>query len=120
MMLSEHPSSRAVGPVPRERDWHSLLRAVLPYGVWTLADGREVLFDRSYTPTWQRRPGELATVVLDRDWWVPWTRQRYFFDDLTAPWRPGRDMGKHAARQRCQRAFDAFLAGRPVDPFLID
>lgn len=29
---------------------------MLPYGVWTCADGREVLFDRDYTPICQRTP----------------------------------------------------------------
>jgi hypothetical protein len=34
--------------------------AHLPYGIWICADGREVLFNRAYTPIWQRRPGQTA------------------------------------------------------------
>ena len=32
----------------------------MPYGKWTCADGREVLFDRNYTPMNERRPDEDA------------------------------------------------------------
>ena len=32
------------------------IRWMLPYGRWTCADGREVLFDRDYTPICQRTP----------------------------------------------------------------
>jgi hypothetical protein len=34
--------------------------ARLPYGIWICADGREVLFNRAYSPIWQRSPGQLA------------------------------------------------------------
>jgi hypothetical protein len=30
------------------------------YGKWRCADGREVLFNRGYTPIWQRYPGKPA------------------------------------------------------------
>ena len=33
------------------------------YGIWTLADGREVLFDRDYSPLYSRRPGEPAEIA---------------------------------------------------------
>src|SRR4051812_34435506 len=32
----------------------------LPFGKWTCADGREVLYNRDYVALWQRRPGEPA------------------------------------------------------------
>jgi hypothetical protein len=33
------------------------------YGIWTLADGREVLFDRGYSPLYSRRPGLPAEIA---------------------------------------------------------
>src|SRR5260221_14513443 len=57
----------------------------LPYGCWTCADGREVLFNRRYVPIYERRPGEPARVA-DHDEWVPWTEQRWLFTDRDAPW----------------------------------
>src|ERR1019366_697539 len=36
------------------------LRYRMPFGKWTCADGREVLFNRNYKPIWQRYPGQAA------------------------------------------------------------
>jgi hypothetical protein len=36
------------------------------YGIWDLADGREVLFDRGYSPLYIRRPGEAAEISEPR------------------------------------------------------
>jgi hypothetical protein len=33
------------------------------YGIWTLADGREMLFDRDYRPLYSRRRGEVAEIA---------------------------------------------------------
>jgi len=49
-------------PTPQKQD----ARHVDPrrvYGIWTLADGREVLFDRDYLPLYSRRPGEPAEIA---------------------------------------------------------
>ena len=54
----------------------------MPYGIWTCADGREVLFDRTYTPICERYPGQPA-VMADRDEWVHWGQQDWFYDDAT-------------------------------------
>jgi hypothetical protein len=35
----------------------------LPFGRWTLADGREVLFNSFEEPLWERRPGAEATAA---------------------------------------------------------
>lgn len=58
-----------------------------PYGKWTCASRREVLFNRSYWPIWQRVEGivtpndnlgeGVADIVADE----------FYFDDWTAPWR---------------------------------
>lgn len=62
------------------------LRHRLPYGKWTCADGREVLFNRDYKPIWQRRPGHAAEPA-DRQEWVPFERQEWYYQDGQQPWR---------------------------------
>jgi hypothetical protein len=54
----------------------------LPYGKWTCADGREVLFNRWYEPLWQRHPGS-PPEPADPMEWVRWIRQEWFYDDGT-------------------------------------
>jgi hypothetical protein len=43
----------------------------LPYGVWTLEDGSQVLFNRGYLPLWQSAlrtdPSSLATTRRGKD-----------------------------------------------------
>ncbi len=52
----------------------------LPYGKWTCADGREVLFNRFYEPIWQRYPGA-SPQCADPKEWVRWVNQEWFYDD---------------------------------------
>jgi hypothetical protein len=40
----------------------------LPYGVWTLHDGGQVLFNRDYEPLWCRRDGRVWPA--DRAAWI--------------------------------------------------
>jgi hypothetical protein len=48
----------------------------LPYGVWFLTDGAEVMFSREYCPLWKRHPsGEVKRMGYER---VPYVRQAYF------------------------------------------
>src|SRR5262245_49807512 len=54
-----------------------------PYGLWTCADGREVLFNRYYRPIYERYPGQIARIAHDE--WVPWKKQEHFFNDGNAP-----------------------------------
>jgi hypothetical protein len=63
-------------------EWHDRL----PYGKWVCADGREVLFNRSYWPILERRPGEPAKPARSGEW-VPWVEQHFFWDDYTHPGR---------------------------------
>jgi hypothetical protein len=62
-----------------------------PYGKWTCADGREVLFNRAYRPIWERQNG----VVKEANYgeWVPYVKSEYLFADDTSPWRQ-RSFGK--------------------------
>ena len=61
------------------------MRHILPYGMWTCADGRKVLFNRNYKPIWQDHPNGAAEVA-DINEWVPYIKQEYFFDDRNPPW----------------------------------
>jgi hypothetical protein len=56
----------------------------LPYGWWTLADGSEVLFSRTYTPLWHRDPSGVVTRA-DPSQWIHWVRQEWFHDDSNPP-----------------------------------
>src|SRR3954451_6861436 len=76
----------------------------LPYGAWTCADGREVLFNRFYEPIWQRRPDE-APSAADPHEWVAWSKQDYFYDDFV------RD------KQKTERG-KAVLAAWGIEPML--
>jgi hypothetical protein len=53
---------------------------LLPYGKWTCADGREVLFNRDYQAIWQRYPGRQACEA-DPFEWVEWLSAENYFDD---------------------------------------
>lgn len=76
---------------------HSV-RRTLPYGRWTCADGRQVLFNREYQPILQCREGFFSHC--DRNEWVgqssPIVKTEYFYDDLTSP---ARYLVKHLGRR---------------------
>jgi hypothetical protein len=57
---------------------------LLPYGMWTLADGTEVLFDRYYAAMWQRSPDNVVTKA-DMNLWYPWVKQDHFYNDGNSP-----------------------------------
>lgn len=59
----------------------------LPYGAWTCADGREVLFNRFYEPIWQRSPGAEPTEADPKER-VRFIAQRWFYTDHTKAKRP--------------------------------
>jgi hypothetical protein len=56
------------------------LRFWVPYGAWTEEDGATVLFSREYCPLWRIEAGG-APIRDDPDRWVPFTDQRWFFDE---------------------------------------
>ena len=53
-----------------------------PYGIWTCADGRQVIFNRRYKPMWQRLL-DGRVVLADPTEWVHWRQQDWFYDDGT-------------------------------------
>ena len=61
-------------------DWEFMV----PYGKWTCADGREVLFNRGYRPILERYPGRGAKAARSGEW-VEFVDQVWFFDDYTSP-----------------------------------
>lgn len=71
------------------------IRYRLPYGMWTCADGREVLFNREYRSLWQRYPGRPCREA-DPDEWVPEIRETKFYVEGKAPWQC------REARARCE------------------
>lgn len=85
-------------------------RWTLPYGMWTCADGREVLFNREYCPIWQRYPGKPAEKA-DSDEWVSWVKQQYLFDGREI-W--GRTKIQIKARAPLEQALTDFLAGAQI------
>ena len=54
----------------------------MPYGKWTCADGREVLFNRFYEPLWQRTVDGTITRA-DPNEWVTWEQEGWFYNDGT-------------------------------------
>jgi hypothetical protein len=93
----------------RRFDLSSLQRRELPYGVWTLADGGQVLFDRDYFPIWQRSAGAAVRVTAWR--WIHWVEQNHFFDDDNPPW------DDDATKKTCARVLADFVAGKPIDQY---
>jgi hypothetical protein len=57
-------------------------RAMRPYGIWTCADGRQILFNRDYVPILQRYPGQPCEPA-NPDEWVEFVEQRWFYKDGT-------------------------------------
>lgn len=56
--------------------------AMRPYGMWTCADGREVIFNRRYRPILERRPGQRVRAIAAHQW-VPWISQIWFYNEQT-------------------------------------
>jgi RecA-family ATPase len=56
-----------------------------PYGKWTCADGREVIFNRAYWPILERRPGEQAKPAHSGEWVESIVDDEQFWDDFDGP-----------------------------------
>ena len=92
LVVTRHCAGRSLVP----------LRLRLPYGQWTCDDGRAVLFNRNYTPIWQRRPGEQVQPADPKEWVKRIVRQEWFFDDCNPPWRNRKTL------QRCESILAAW------------
>lgn len=105
LRIGETMTERLAGWPPRDRN----LRQHLPYGKWTCANGREVLFNRAYGPIWQRVPlaaGGWLVKVADAQERVHFAKQEWFFDstDRRAPWN------NRKALRRCMEVLKEFGA----------
>jgi hypothetical protein len=98
----------------------------LPYGIWLCADRREVLFNRHYKPIWQRtrvspqliwqqkkiydgpRPQFTDVEIANKDEWVDWDVQGWFYSDDSSPSSFPREVPKIEA------VLSDFKAGRSV------
>lgn len=74
----------------------------LPYGRWTTADGREVLFNRGYEPLWERSPNFSARAANPQEWVEPIKKQEFFYNDGSHP------MYRHRVFVTCLRVLDEF------------
>lgn len=62
------------------------LRLYLPYGVWTLDDGSEVVFSRDYFPMWRISRDGNVERALPWIWVSSIQKQQYFWEDANTPW----------------------------------
>ena len=67
------------------KDKRAFMRHRLPYGMWTCADGREVLFNRNYKLIWERRPGQPVQLASLSER-VPFVKEEWFYKDGNTPW----------------------------------
>lgn len=72
-------------------------RWMLPYGCWTVQDGREILFDRRYCPILQRFNGGPA-MPADRSEWVDGIEATSWFYTGSTPEAACRAAGIEALR----------------------
>lgn len=58
----------------------------LPYGIWECKGKREVLFNRGYTPIWNRFNDGEALRCNPKEWVNDIINQSWFYDDTNSPW----------------------------------
>ncbi len=75
------------------------LKRSLPYGVWTCADGRQVLFNRGYKPLLQRKGG--VVLKADQEEWVSFVDQKWFYTDANPPWHSNHGPSKNSRLSPC-------------------
>ena len=65
-----------------------------PYGMWTTGSGRQLIFDRSYTPLWERLPDGTCRAADPYEWVENIVRDEFFFwnYELIFPYRSYREM----------------------------
>jgi hypothetical protein len=59
------------------------IRWRLPYGCWTCANGREVLYNREYSPICERWPGQPPRMANPKEWVADIVRHEWFYNDGT-------------------------------------
>lgn len=94
----------------RHTAYRDRLRANLPYGLWRLENGREILFNRAYQPIWERAP-EAPPKPADRNEWVQGAscaQVIFFYDDACVPYRDSN------TRKSCEEVLRQFQNGEQV------
>jgi hypothetical protein len=94
------------------------LRIGMPYGEWTCADGRRVLFNRLYEPILERIGDDVrpATNYGNNVELVQYVSQHTFFNDSNPPWRSDETL------QRCRKILEEWgvkekAEVKPVETF---
>jgi hypothetical protein len=78
---------------------------VLPYGRYIASDGREILFNRSYRPIWERLPDGIVQRANSNEW-VDWVAQGWF--------GCGSMRYEKSAREAYRKVLRDFLDGKPL------
>ena len=122
-LINDVPTVTVGGPVGRTNpksvslNWQlssgQEARRWLPYGIYILADGSEVLFNRDYCPLWQRPSTRSSPEEADHGAVIPYVERRWFFKGAF----PGSTLD-HKLRRECERAALVILDGWGVkEPF---
>ena len=62
----------------------TFIRYQLPYGCWSTASGREILFDRGYSPICERQDGGASQLADPTEWVQDIVKQDWFYKNGTA------------------------------------
>jgi hypothetical protein len=92
-------------------------RQLCPYGKWSCADGREVLFNRYYEPLYERAADGTVTsfIRVGKVTWIEYVNQQWFFNDSDAPVSYGRGISTEKWRPALERV-NAALATFGLPP----
>jgi len=78
---------------------------VLPYGRWIAGDGRVVIFNRHYTPIWERLPNGTVQRANPHEW-IRWVSQGWF--------GLGSMRYEKSAREAYRKVLRDFFDGKPL------
>jgi hypothetical protein len=114
-------SQRIIGTTVEE----ILLRATLPYGMWTTESGEEVLFNREYRPIWRRKLNEMpATPIKEFEWVEDIKSTKFFFDDSTSPFGKTATCKVSATAKKMRfnlsKVLDFFICNQPMPNYNTD
>lgn len=90
---------------------------MLPYGIWSTDDGKEILFNRRYRGVWQHSRGSCKMIMVPShitEFLATRYTERYFHTDGVN--NPRRD--KKAARRSKQIVAD-FITGKSLDHYVV-
>jgi len=72
----------------------ALCRLWLPYGKWTFANGREILFNRHYEPIFERTNGNSAIIANHDEYVKDIQKEEWYYDDSCVPCNNKRTFNK--------------------------